>query len=232
MINNAFPTLERDLLRSNPEKVAKAVSEFGVCYIKGFEREINNLATVFEELKSDDLGSIRLFSKGELEKKHTTISNVTYSNEFNQVKNKLLGRFCRKNIETFIQSTGETTLPASGHLHFDKRRTIKIWAYIGDVTEDTGPMRVVPCSKSSDFNTAAIRSSLTRGERIDKTQNAHYPPDTIMDRLEASAEMVTGAAGTLFIHDTDAWHGASTVKKGFIRKIIRSHNRPFKDFFL
>ena len=50
--------------------------------------------------------------------------------------------------------------------------------------------------------------------------------------MEEIAEFVTGPKGTLFLHITEAWHGASIVSEGHERKIVRGHSRPFTDNFL
>lgn len=229
MRNNAFKTYTRNDLLTRPHEIADAVKLDGICYITGFEEDVIRCIDEFDSLKLDDCGTVRTISGRQQSRVSPNTNSILNSPEFHLVKRILLGPFYRNAIETFVQSTGFTDKPASGELHFDKRRTIKVWAYIGDVSQECGAMRVVPRTNDEVFSSAYARTKLTKSQLRDKADNVHYPSADIADRLEKLAQPVTGCLGTVFIHDTDAWHGASPVLGENVRKIVRAHNRSLSD---
>ena len=93
-------------------------------------------------------------------------------------------------------------------------------------------MRVVPQSILGPDGTKQLRKSYGIKDLFNKEINVHRPPSNIKLDVENRAQHVTGSAGTLFLHDTDAWHGASPVQSGAKRLIARSHHRPFVDYFI
>jgi len=119
------------------------------------------------------------------------------------------------NYEIFVQETGPTESPPSGDLHFDKRHTLKFWIYLDDTPAEAGAMRIVPGSireaRGARMNHMARKAPLSRFDNIISVQNPEIP--------------VAGPAGTVFIHDTDAVHGAGTVENGYRRRIMRGHCR-------
>ena len=231
MKNKSFQIFSRNQLKTHARDIAVSVRLDGICYITGFEDEIQKCVAEFNRLKLNDEGTVNILSKQNQRIEAPKINSILNSSEFNSVKRKLLGFFCRNAIETFVQSTGKTNKPASGDLHFDKRRTVKVWAYLDDVSVDHGAMRVVPRTEKEVLSSAYVRANLSKAQLRDRKNNSHYPEAAMSKSLETLAQPVTGEMGTLFIHDTDAWHGASPVIGKNIRKIVRAHNRPLKDLF-
>lgn len=232
MKNSKFPIFHRNDLQNNVADISKSLKENGAVYIEGFEDQI--LQSKAEFLSMINIGKssvIRMGPKVSMENA-PSISKILYSNEFIKLKKRYLGFWHRKNIEMFAQNTETMVNPPSGELHFDRRQTFKIWAYFNNVGDDEGPMRVVPKSILGPNGTLALRKSFGLRDLFDQSINVHRPTADTKADIEARAEKVTGSAGTLFVHDTDAWHGASPVKSGHRRWIARSHHRPIKDFLI
>lgn len=232
MRNEVFASFNRKGLVEAPTEIAKSLREFGVVYITGFEQDILNAREEFNNCFEGELGKVNRHPKNQARDDLPMISKLLFSDEFDSVRNKYLGYLNRKNVEIFTQTTMSTINPLSGDLHFDRRQTFKVWIYFNDVGEENGPMRVVPHSILGETGTKRLRKSFGLKELFDRKANVHRPPDELKSKIEHEAEYVTGAAGTLFLHDTDAWHGASVVKPGKKRMIARSHHRPFVDNFI
>lgn len=232
MRNDAFESFSRRDLVEAPTKIANSLREFGVVYITGFEEDIFNARDEFNNCFKDESSVVNRHSKNQVRDDLPKISRLLFSSEFDDVRNKYLGYFNRKNVEIFTQTTMPTVNPLSGELHFDRRQTFKVWIYFNDVNVENGPMRVVPHSILGETGTKNLRKSFGLKELFDRKANVHRPPSELKSKIEQKAEFVTGAAGTLFLHDTDAWHGASIVQPGNKRMIARSHHRSFIDNFI
>lgn len=231
MKNPAFPIFSRDELNMKTKEIAADLLEYGIVYISGFEEEILAHSYEFTRLLQNTESGLYV-EKNMREQKLKGLLNVVNSLEFKKIKREYLGRFYRNDIECFFHQSGHTSSPLSGELHFDRRQTFKIWAYINDVNEDNGAMRVVPHSILGEDGNKIKRLAAGRNKLFDQKNSVHLPGKQERDELESLAQAVTGQVGTVFLHDTDAWHGANKVSQGLYRKIIRSHSRPFADFFL
>ena len=231
MKNPVFPIFSRDDLDRKSKEITAALSEYGIVYISGFEDQILAHSYEFTRLFENSESGLHI-EKSASEPQLIGLLNIVHSPEFKKLKREYLGSFYRNNLECFFHQTGQTSQPPSGELHFDRRQTFKVWAYISDVGEENGAMRVVPHSILGEDGNKVKRLTTNRKRLFDQGINVHLPSNQERDVLEALAQAVTGRAGTVFLHDTDAWHGASEVKQGLHRKIIRSHSRPFSDYFL
>lgn len=119
--------------------------------------------------------------------------------------------------EIFVHETPETSSPLSGKLHWDCLQTLKYWVYIDDLSDEAGPMLIEP--KSIE------RNNSTR-EKLLKSQDLLVGgKDNIVEVPEQGLVSLSGLAGSILIHDTDASHGASPVKPGYTRRIVRGHCR-------
>ena len=232
MRNNKFPTLHRRDLVKDTATVVAALKEFGAVYIDGFEDQVNDCIAEFRSHVTLGKSSVMRLTPSESFSLMPRVSNILFSKEFDKLKQSYLGLLYRNNIEMFAQNTEHTNTPPSGELHFDRRQTFKVWTYFNDVGLSQGAMRVVPNSILGDSGTLALRKTYGLRDLFDQSINVHRPPQNMIHDIESRAELVTGSAGTLFIHDTDAWHGASPVEPGCRRWIARSHHRPFKDRFI
>jgi len=121
------------------------------------------------------------------------------------------------NSEIFVHETPVTTQPLSKSLHWDRSQTLKFWIYVDDVPLEAGPMRVVPGSAKSN---RARKSTLSK-----KNTGLKGGVDNLADESGADTEHLTGASGTILIHDTDCSHGATNVSSGYVRRIMRGHTR-------
>ena len=232
MRNNVFPTFHRRDLTRSSSSIAIALKEFGAVYIDGFEDQVASCKAEFLSKISVGKSEVLRLTATESVSRMPRISEILYSKEFDELKFRYLGRWFRSNIEMFAQNTEFTNNPPSGELHFDRRQTFKIWIYFNEVGPAQGPMRVVPNSILGDYGTLSLRKSFGLRDLFDQSLNVHRPPVDLRSEIESRAQQVTGPEGTLFVHDTDAWHGASEVKVGCRRWIARSHHRPFKDHFV
>jgi Phytanoyl-CoA dioxygenase (PhyH) len=117
----------------------------------------------------------------------------------------------------FVHETPATKEPLSGKLHWDRSQTLKFWIYLDDIPPEAGPMQILPGSGNKN-----------RLEREDKRKDGDKLTgglDNLADTLTPDAIQLTGTAGSILIHDTDASHGATPVSTGFTRKIMRGHTR-------
>ena len=133
-------------------------------------------------------------------------------------------------------------------LHVDTfHPTIKVWFYVHDVTLSHGPLHVVPGShrNSREKLTWLHSSSLIASDR------RHPDYDRRVQRLgdgkpgfsfrvdiggDPPAELkrygfpeefpVTGAANTLVVADTSAFHRRGVIAKGLVRETMRASHRP------
>jgi len=121
------------------------------------------------------------------------------------------------NNEIFVHETPETDAPLSGAMHWDRAQTLKFWIYIDDLPEEAGPMRLekgaVEKNRAIRINKHSAMTKLTGGV------------DNVVEVDDRNVVPLTGLAGSIMIHDTDASHGASQVKHGYVRRIMRGHSR-------
>ena len=222
--NPEFPTFSRHDLSDSSSLVAESIIKFGVCYISGFESNLPTIRNEFSQLDVASSSEIKALSPS-FSKEHAPCAySVLYSKDFLRVKRKILGPLFNNEIEIFCQHTPQHNSPPSGVLHFDKRPTFKLWYYLNDIGSAQGAMRVVPNYKHPQNAPSRLRQKIgTR--RLFSESSVHHADQEVREKLEASAEFVTGSAGTLFIHYTESWHGASPVQEGCHRTIMRSHSR-------
>lgn len=231
-LNPAFPVYSRDTLITSPREISMALLKKGVCYITGYEHEFDKVSADFHSLNLNSDGNVKILAPSDAKSTHPAIYSVLFAPEFDAIKRQVLGRLYKDEIEIFCQHTGPSEAPPSGVLHFDKRYTFKSWYYLNDLGPDEGAMRVVPLDCCIEYSPVELRRqfgsrSLFQGERT-----KHSASYEALTSLEPAAQHVTGPKGTLFLHITEAWHGASPVMTGSERKIIRAHSRAFFDFLL
>ena len=121
------------------------------------------------------------------------------------------------NGDMFIQSTGSTSKPLSGELHWDKQLTLKSWVYVSEATEGYGAMRA--SLGNASWTRYAREDAIFDGKKYNQISNQVEVDD-------ASIVSTGGPAGTFFIFVSDTPHGATRVTKGNVREIIRSEARP------
>jgi hypothetical protein len=234
-LNSDFPVFERRSLNLDPKTISEALLEKGVCYISGFEKNLEGIQREYNLLNLTHDGverNVRVLRPKSLKEKNSMIYRTICSPEFKWLKQHVLGRFFKDNIEIFAQLTRENPAPNSGLLHFDKRYTFKIWYYVNDIDICNGAMRVVPFDSSKASLPTELRREYGTKALFGSGETMHKPDITVLPKLESEARYVTGPAGTLFVHLTEAWHGASPVFEGKERMILRAHSRPFSDYFV
>lgn len=121
------------------------------------------------------------------------------------------------NGDMFIQSTGSTSKPLSGELHWDKQLTLKSWVYVSEATEGYGAMRA--SLGNASWTRYAREDAIFDGRKYNQISNE-------VEVDEASIVSTGGPAGTFFIFVSDTPHGATHVTEGNVREIIRSEARP------
>lgn len=231
-INPSFPSFSKDELKSSPSKISEALLQKGLCYISGYEDALNLALANYKSLKLSPNGNVKILSPAAARMEQPGIYSVLFAPEFKIIKRQVLGLLYKDEIEIFCQHTGPSEVPPSGALHFDIRYTFKSWYYMSDVSLREGPMRVVPLDRCGDYSPIAIRNKFGSRSLFQGARSQHKASEEALKVLEPAAEFVTGPQGTLFLHISEAWHGASPVKKGAERNIIRGHSRPFFDRFL
>jgi hypothetical protein len=120
--------------------------------------------------------------------------------------------------EVFVHETPETKEPLSGKLHWDRAQTLKFWVYVDDVPEEAGPMLIEPDSTNRNRD---LRKQLVEQSKVGLKGGKD---NLVMDPFEELIALSAGK-GSILIHDTDASHGASEVRPGFTRMIVRGHCR-------
>lgn len=231
-INSTFPVYSKDDLETSPNKISKALLQKGVCYITGYEDQFDRVYADFNSLELRPDGNVKVLSPTNTKIEHPAIYSILFAKEFKAIKRQVLGMLYKDEIEIFCQHTSPSETPPSRALHFDKRYTFKSWYYLNDVGIDEGAIRVVPLDCCEEYSPIALRRKFGTRSLFNPTSTMHAASNEQLKSLEPAAEMVTGPKGSLFLHITEAWHGASRVMPGSERKIIRGHSRPFSDYFL
>lgn len=231
-LNPAFPVFTKELTANSPQQVTSALLEKGVCYISGFESDFDRVSKEFESLHLNPDGSVRVLVPSEARKTFPAIYSTLFAQEFKAIKRAVLGMFYKDEIEIFCQHTGPSKMPPSSTLHFDKRYTFKSWYYLNDIGKEAGAMRVVPLDRCPEYSPAALRAETGSRQLFSGECTQHHARGSTLTAIDEAAEFVTGPKGILFLHLTEAWHGASPVTAGYERKILRAHSRAFSDYFL
>jgi hypothetical protein len=230
--NSSFPIYNREALLSRPGEVAHSLLRRGVCYVTGYEGLLNVITSEFDSLNLLPDGKVASYNPARVRQRLPSITSALFAKEFRSVKQKIFGIIYRDEIEIMCQRTAENKAPDSGDLHFDKRYTFKSWYYVNDIGLNEGPMRVVPPDYCPDLNPSTLRKKFGTRSLFKGSRTKHHATGDDLELLEAGAEFVTGPAGTLFLHITEAWHGASPVLAGSERQIIRGHTRSVFDRFV
>jgi ectoine hydroxylase-related dioxygenase (phytanoyl-CoA dioxygenase family) len=102
--------------------------------------------------------------------------------------------------------------------HFDMRRALKFYVYLLDTEDTNGAFFYAP--RTHVTNARDRERFLARGGRLKELgnipgQNESIPPPKSMP----------ARAGTLLIFDTEGWHGATEVRAGRERRILRAASR-------
>jgi len=231
-LNSAFPVFEKQTLIHSSEVIANALLEKGVCYISGYENKFDDVAADFDALHLAPDSGVKVLNPSSARSEYPAIYSVLFAPEFKKVKRHVLGWMYKDEIEIFSQHTGPNEVPPSGILHFDKRYTFKSWYYLNDIDVSEGPMRVVPLDTCIEFSPIKLRKKIGTRNLFKGDKGQHHAKGEALEKLERSSEYVTGPKGTMFLHITEAWHGASPVNSNSQRKIIRGHSRAFSDIFV
>ena len=228
--NPIFPVFQRAELKSSSSLIAQSLRDVGVCYVTGFDENINIIKQEFFDLEVPTTGIVKVLSPDTAKNKAPNSHSILYSPEFNKVKRKILGPLYNNEIEIFCQHTLAQKCPPSGILHFDKRPTFKVWIYLNNIGPDQGPMRVVPNSLFPELSPLELRRSIGTRKLFQGDSNIHHAAPDFLDKLENSAQYITGGCGTVFIHYTESWHAATPVQDGCHRTIMRSPSRSALNF--
>ena len=124
---------------------------------------------------------------------------------------------CQEIFVTHEYNTNILTRP--NQLHFDRLRSLKVMIYITDVSENNGPLSIVPGShkKSCLLRRQFVNMSYeNKGNIVEK----HYP------HLYEEPIKICGDKGTLIFFDSDVFHLGGKNEENHERKIIRSHWYP------
>lgn len=214
-------------MEQNPELAASVLARSGILYVTGLNIDLAALQSEACRFSFAGSNKITNFPPRDLRASLPQAAKVLLHPAFEAVATALLGRWLNHNSEIFTQKSDSSASIPSSDLHFDKRRTFKVWLYPFDVLQHSGgAMRVVP--NSNVENTKRRRASVNLLDFRNQKSSVHRPDLEEKDDLEAGAEEVFGAAGTIFLHDTDAWHGATQIQPGHERVIYRAHTRKVK----
>lgn len=155
---------------------------------------------------------IRNYDKSFYLKNKLYLIYFLFSNEnLKELLEMLFGEKVIFNSEIFFQRTLGTNTPLAGKFHFDKERSIKLWFYINDCSEDNGPLE---CIKGSHVDNKILRDNL----KSMKAKNDDYNLVSIKSNIGTK---LIAKSGSLIIFDSDLSHKATPVKPGYFREIIR-----------
>lgn len=226
-MNSVFETLNIDIIGKSPDRAASILSDGGILYVTGLDVNVESLQAEAMRFSYAGKNDVSRLKASEVRSKLPHASEILFNPIFQQVASALLGNWLNHNSEIFVQKSDSSAAIPSAELHFDKRRTFKVWLYPFNVDKDAhGAMRVVP--NSNRLNTLRRKKYVNFSDFKDRESSVHRPDTDEKQMLESSAEQVFGAAGTVFLQDTDAWHGATPIKDGFERIIYRAHTRKTK----
>ena len=226
-MNPNFPVFFEHQLLSSPLAVSEALMQYGIVYIDFKNIDIGSIQDEALCINYKTENRVIRADCGQVKGMLPIASKYLFNRGFLPVFGKCLGPFTRVFEESFIQrSSGEFSAPSS-RLHFDRRRTLKVWFYPFDVHEiGGGGMRVVAGSGAE--NGKIRRRDVNFLNMNDLSNSINFPQAGIVEELEAKSQIVYGEAGTVFLHDTDVWHGATELGKNQVRYIYRSHTRANK----
>ena len=102
-------------------------------------------------------------------------------------------------------------------MHYDQLQCLKFYIYLADTTERDGAFTAIPGTHR--FTRSLREFYLSRGMPTRALPNRELPPGM------HGGIPLTGAAGTMIVFDTDAYHMGGTVAQGHRRRVMRGHTR-------
>jgi len=231
MTNNlSTVTISKD---AEPRRIADLVSEFGIAIIPGFlpAATVAGLNAEFDrffdeararnakELIEREEGVTVPVVRKDIDKARFPHTSEIFGTDFmRKIAEHYLGtKEIGFNHQIYVNLNKGTNFPVTllpFLPHFDKISTLKFFVYLTDTTADNGAMGAVLGSQKQN---RLIRDEEHKREGRSKTI------DNIIE--EPPLVPVEGAAGTMFIFDTDMTHAAGFVRPGKVRRIMRGHTR-------
>lgn len=140
---------------------------------------------------------------------------LVYSQEVNALYGE--GMSCPiRNICITYENNSET-VTRNNYLHFDRSRSFKVFVYLSEVDEGSGPFSAVEGSHNKG---AELRRAFANEKYYEKKRNRidiDYP------EIEYNITPILGPAGTTILFDSDIFHKGGNVTENGFRCIIRSH---------
>jgi hypothetical protein len=130
----------------------------------------------------------------------------------------------KKLVETYITREYKAdAMERNGYLHYDRLHTFKLFFYLSDVDERSGPFRAVMGTHGQMREIRIAEWARTK----DYAEIRNRPPIDFpeLGYTEDDGDPVLGPAGTLIVFDTDTLHKGGLVEKGQQRLVLRTHSR-------
>ncbi len=247
--NNNFLDLEAKGVRVyrsgqdiRPQDVCESITLAGACIFQGFLSSNNNendLSSVVKESnnllsKSDDesykFGNVIRRRSSQIEKEAPSLYGVFVNPLFREIT-RLYGMPHPGDIflSHDFNSYQDKGLEVNGHLHYDKRQTLKFFLYLTDVDKSTGAFSILPGSRDQGMRWREENSSMNRIYTSSK-----YNVDSHrygLEFLKNETLPIEGPAGTVIAFDSDTLHFGGRVERGRERKVARVHYRRSKEDF-
>lgn len=120
-------------------------------------------------------------------------------------------------------------LEVNGHLHYDKRQTLKFFLYLTDVDKNSGSFSILPGSREQGSRWREENPKMNRIYTSTKhnTDSHRYG----LEFLKNDTLPIEGPAGTVIAFDSDTLHFGGRVERGRERKVARVHYRRTKEDF-
>ena len=247
--NNNFLDLERKGVRVfrspqdiRPQDVCDSISLAGACIFQNFlsmSRHKNTHEAVIDEtdklLRSTDdesykFGNVIRRKASQIAKEAPSLHRVFVSPIFGEIT-RLYGMPHPGDIflSHDFNSYQDEGLEVNGHLHYDKRQTLKFFLYLTDVDKSNGAFSILPGSRDQGMRWREENSSMNRVYTSSK-----YNVDSHrygLEFLKNETLPIEGPAGTIIVFDSDTLHFGGRVERGKERKVARVHYRRTQEDF-
>ena len=225
-----------------PQDVCDNITLSGVCIFQNFltmnEGDIS-LKKVIEEadnlLSTTDLPGYRFGNAirrnaAQIEKASPNLFSAFVNPFFREIA-RLYGMphpgdiFLTHDFNSY-QDTGDEV---NGHLHYDRRQTLKFFLYLTDVDKNRGAFSVLPGSRDQG---SRWREENPKMNRIYTSQKHNTDAHRYgLEFLKNDTLPIEGPVGTVIAFDSDILHFGGRVERGRERKVARAHYRRTKEDF-
>ena len=224
------------------QDVCASISLAGACVFQGFFSSSisnNHLKDVIEEAESllgstDDssyrFGNVIRRKSSQIKDRAPCLHSAFVNPLFSEIA-RLYGMPHPGDIflSHDFNSYQDRGLEVNGHLHYDKRQTLKFFLYLSDVDKSSGAFSILPGSRDQGMRWRAQDAGMNR-----IYTSAEYNVDSHrfgLEFLKNETLPIEGPAGTIIAFDSDTLHFGGRVERGRERKVARVHYRGSREDF-